>query len=31
MLRLPLGTVKSRMARGRAKLRDLLEEEVLGE
>lgn len=31
MLRLPQGTVKSRMARGRAKLRDLLEEEVLGE
>ena len=31
MLRLPRGTVKSRMARGRAKLRELLEEEVLGE
>lgn len=31
MLRLPQGTVKSRMARGKAKLRDLLEEEVLGE
>ncbi|MGN0761841.1 MAG: RNA polymerase sigma factor [Aristaeellaceae bacterium] len=31
MLRLPQGTVKSRMARGRAKLRELLEEEVLGE
>ena len=31
MLRLPQGTVKSRMARGKAKLRELLEEEVLGE
>ena len=31
MLRLPQGMVKSRMARGRAKLRELLEEEVLGE
>ena len=31
MLRLPQGTVKSRMARGRTKLRELLEEEVLGE
>ncbi|MGN0747784.1 MAG: RNA polymerase sigma factor [Aristaeellaceae bacterium] len=31
MLRMTQGTVKSRMARGRAKLRDLLEEEVLGE
>ena len=31
ILRLPQGTVKSRMARGRAKLREMLEEEVLGE
>ena len=31
LLRLPQGTVKSRLARGKAKLRDLLEEEVLGE